>query len=294
MPDIPQSDTGKAFQAGREAHAAGLTLRQVPDFTDDGHFRAWVEGWLASNPGDPSGCTPCTDCGADYYDPERGAFMMSDQLWQSVVGDDPSVVLCPPCFVKRTDAVRIEPQGGVERGALDRIRAWASHYKDEARSQQRGTIKLIFDEANAALSTPSNRSERERVTVAELAVGDTIVIQAIPLQTERIIGIEDDRRAFAGDEEHRNLILQGGGERWLHRDNPALRVVAPSNPGDPTPSEAEVEAAAEADFELDRLADLRRTTWAQAGENVQERYRYRLRFAITAAKSLQPQPREKR
>lgn len=48
-----------------------------------------------------------------------------------------------------------QPQEG-ERRALGRIRAWASHYKDEARSQQRNTMKLIFDEAEAALATPSN------------------------------------------------------------------------------------------------------------------------------------------
>jgi hypothetical protein len=39
-----------------------------------------------------------------------------------------------------------------ERDALGRIRAWASHYKDEARSQQRGAMKLIYEEAEAALA----------------------------------------------------------------------------------------------------------------------------------------------
>lgn len=40
---------------------------------------------------------------------------------------------------------------GQER-ALGRILAWASHHKDESRSGIRGTMKLIYDEAEAALA----------------------------------------------------------------------------------------------------------------------------------------------
>jgi hypothetical protein len=46
-----------------------------------------------------------------------------------------------------------------ERDALGRIRAWASHYKDEARSQQRGAMKLIYEEAEAALAAREEPQE---------------------------------------------------------------------------------------------------------------------------------------
>lgn len=57
-----------------------------------------------------SGCTPCTDCGRDYAAESDEPFLMSDDLWQSVVGTDGSVVLCPRCFVKRVDRAGV---GGV-------------------------------------------------------------------------------------------------------------------------------------------------------------------------------------
>ena len=59
------------------------------------------------------------------------------------------------------------------RRALDRTRAWASHYKDESRSQQRGTMRLIHDEAVAALAaaSPASREESWRAQVLVVQVG---------------------------------------------------------------------------------------------------------------------------
>lgn len=58
-----------------------------------------------------------------------------------------------------------------EREALKRICAWASHYKDEARSQQRGTMKLIYDESKAALAV---REEPDRYEVDDPSTGEPI------------------------------------------------------------------------------------------------------------------------
>jgi hypothetical protein len=55
---------------------------------------------------EPSGCTPCTDCGVDYA-ANCGAWRVEDELWQQVVGTDATVVLCPSCFAKRS--AREEP-----------------------------------------------------------------------------------------------------------------------------------------------------------------------------------------
>lgn len=73
-----------------------------------GHYRPC----LCESEHPRSGCTPCTDCGRDYYDPERGAFWVSDELWALVVGDD-TIALCPRCFVNRAD-VKLSAQGGLE------------------------------------------------------------------------------------------------------------------------------------------------------------------------------------
>ena len=50
----------------------------------------------------PSGCTPCSDCGADYA-AVTGAWLASNEFWERIVGSDQSIVLCPLCFIRRCD-----------------------------------------------------------------------------------------------------------------------------------------------------------------------------------------------
>lgn len=59
---------------------------------------------VAASPDALTGCTPCSDCGIDYA-ALTGAWLVSDECWQRFVGTDPSIVLCPRCFISRVDAV---------------------------------------------------------------------------------------------------------------------------------------------------------------------------------------------
>ena len=54
--------------------------------------------------------------------------------------------------------------------ALGRIRAWASHYKDESRSGIRETMKLVYEEAEAALVSTDDLIEQDPNAVADVLI----------------------------------------------------------------------------------------------------------------------------
>jgi hypothetical protein len=56
--------------------------------------------------------------------------------------------------------------------ALGRIRAWASHYKDESRSGIRETMKLVYEEAEAALAA---REEPQHAKTHEYEMPERVV-----------------------------------------------------------------------------------------------------------------------
>lgn len=83
-----------------------LPLGRAPR-ADEGGAWCWTclqlqdEAFAARDP-EPSGCTPCSDCDADYV-ATFGAWRIPDALWR-LVTIDPATVLCPGCFIRRLEA----------------------------------------------------------------------------------------------------------------------------------------------------------------------------------------------
>lgn len=114
-----QAQAMGAHRADDEDRGWSLYLALKDDLCWDSRAKDWgglsteakekVLGYLsavgASLPADAlTGCTPCSDCGTDYA-ALTGAWLVSDECWQRFAGTDPSIVLCPRCFISRVDAV---------------------------------------------------------------------------------------------------------------------------------------------------------------------------------------------
>lgn len=234
----------------------------------------------------------------DFYAPTTQAGEAEPHQWVLIADDDPKETeLCIACGAQRDKDGPLAERGQITGGwavrdcsGAQRIAAFdAARSEDEAMEAARiaaqendaSVERCDFEkgwQARAALAA----TRREAVTVADLAVGDTIVIQAIPMQTERIIGIEEhtEKPAFVGEEEKRTLFLQGGGERFLHRDNPVLL-----DRGEPT--DEQVERAAKAMIVREAMAQGRTREEAEERwgmrEDALEPYRLNARAALTAA-----------
>jgi len=94
--------------------------------------------------------------------------------------------------------------------ALGRIRAWASHYKDESRSGIRETMKLVYEEAEAALAA------REEPTCCRYhSFGNTRIAEWNALtQEERtaIVAQRCDSEAAREDTERHEHVAEHKGD----------------------------------------------------------------------------------
>lgn len=133
-------------------------------------------------------------------------------------------------------------------------------------------IRNIARQICAALATPSNPSDAARRKLEDLAA----------LKGRTMEQIIDDAW-----EMERNLAVVVC-ERCQHAQEQP-RAVIPSNPGDPTGfSDETVTEVARAIFRAYEEGSGRELEWDQC--NTQDLYRSDARKALTAAKSLQPQP----
>jgi hypothetical protein len=143
-------------------------------------------------PREPSGCTPCADCGTDYA-AVSGAWRVDDAIWQAVVGTDPTVVLCPSCFIKRASLStpedsprehRLEPREETLRKALrpfDGCWSWGDVRIDEVLALESAARAVLAnqDEPEAARKAAYQAVGQRFAGAVTVSVRESIVQTAL-------------------------------------------------------------------------------------------------------------------